>query len=83
MLTCNIQLIPFADWCQVETAQDCIGARVEEQIKQLQPGHVLLLENTRFHKGEEKNDPLFSKQVWHSVSACPMATSSHVQLRAE
>lgn len=48
---------------QVQLAEDCVGDRVEAQIKQLQPGQVLLLENTRFHKEEEKNDPLFAKQV--------------------
>ncbi len=38
----------------VEMAEDCIGPRVEAQAKSLQPGQVLLLENLRFHKEEEK-----------------------------
>src|SRR5216684_7157880 len=47
----------------VQMAPDCIGPQVEAQAKALQPGQVLLLENLRFHKEEEKNDPEFSKQI--------------------
>jgi len=47
----------------VEMAQDCIGPEVEAQAKSLQPGHVLLLENLRFHKEEEKNNPDFARQL--------------------
>src|SRR3989449_10672245 len=47
----------------VQMAPDCIGPQVEAQAKALQPGQVLLLENLRFHKEEEKNDPEFSKQL--------------------
>src|SRR3989454_7336531 len=47
----------------VEMAKDCIGPRVEAQAKSLQPGHVLLLENLRFHKEEEKNNPDFARQL--------------------
>jgi phosphoglycerate kinase len=47
----------------VEMATDCVGSAVEAQAKALQPGHVLLLENLRFHKEEEKNDPDFAKQL--------------------
>jgi len=36
---------------------DCIGPEVEAAVAKLQDGDVLLLENTRFHAGEEKNDP--------------------------
>ncbi|MGD2133432.1 MAG: phosphoglycerate kinase [Maricaulaceae bacterium] len=43
----------------VAFAQDCIGPQAEEEIAKLAPGDVLLLENTRFHAGEEKNDPAF------------------------
>lgn len=42
---------------------DCIGKPAEEAIAKLKDGNVLLLENLRFHKGEEKNDPDFSKQL--------------------
>jgi phosphoglycerate kinase len=47
----------------VQMAADCIGPQVEAQAKALQPGQVLLLENLRFHKEEEKNDPQFAKQL--------------------
>src|SRR2546422_6384321 len=47
----------------VQMAPDCIGPEVEAQAKALQPGQVLLLENLRFHKEEEKNDPDFAKQL--------------------
>ena len=40
-------------------APDCIGADAEKAVSILEPGQVLVLENTRFHKGEEKNDPEF------------------------
>jgi phosphoglycerate kinase len=40
-------------------ASDCIGAAASEAIAAMKDGDVLLLENTRFHKGEEKNDPAF------------------------
>ena len=45
---------------KVQFAKDCIGADVEEQAAALKPGEVLLLENLRFHKEEEKNDPAFT-----------------------
>lgn len=41
-------------------ASDCIGAPAEEAIAKMNSGDVLLLENTRFHKREEKNDPEFT-----------------------
>ena len=44
-------------------APDCIGNEVQAMVDKLQPGQVLLLENVRFHKQEEKNDPEFAKQV--------------------
>ncbi|MGZ3628172.1 MAG: phosphoglycerate kinase [Ktedonobacteraceae bacterium] len=47
----------------VEMAKDCIGPEVEAQAKSLQPGHVLLLENLRFHREEEKNNPDFARQL--------------------
>jgi phosphoglycerate kinase len=39
---------------------DCIGAAAEKAVSAMQNGDVLLLENMRFHKGEESNDPLFA-----------------------
>jgi phosphoglycerate kinase len=47
----------------VPLAPDCIGPEVSELIGKLTDGQVLLLENLRFHKEEEKNDPEFSKQL--------------------
>ena len=41
----------------VAFASDCIGKVAEDAVAQMKNGDVLLLENTRFHKGEEKNDP--------------------------
>jgi phosphoglycerate kinase len=47
----------------VKMAPDTVGAEVEAMAKELKPGEVLLLENTRFHKGEEKNDLELAKQM--------------------
>ena len=47
----------------VQMAPDCVGAEVEAMAKTLKPGDVLMLENTRFHKGEEKNDLDLAKQM--------------------
>src|ERR1700730_7308001 len=44
----------------VAFAGDCIGPKAEAAIAALKGGDILLLENTRFHKGEEKNDPAFT-----------------------
>jgi phosphoglycerate kinase len=43
----------------VAFADDCIGEKAEAAVAAMKPGDVLCLENTRFHKGEEKNDPEF------------------------
>lgn len=48
----NVQLLP-----------DCIGPDVEAHCKAMKPGEVALLENVRFHKEEEANDPEFAKQL--------------------
>ena len=47
----------------VAFAEDCIGPAAEAAAKALQPGGVLVLENTRFHPEEEKNDPGMAKQL--------------------
>ena len=44
-------------------ARDCIGPAVEGLVAQMKPGDVLLLENLRFHQGEEENDDAFSKAL--------------------
>ncbi|TYR34598.1 phosphoglycerate kinase [Mesorhizobium microcysteis] len=47
----------------VAFAPDCIGDAAASAIAAMKDGDVLLLENTRFHKGEEKNDPDFVKAL--------------------
>jgi phosphoglycerate kinase len=47
----------------VQMAPDCVGAECEKMAKALKPGDVLMLENTRFHKEEEKNDLEFAKKL--------------------
>jgi phosphoglycerate kinase len=47
----------------VAMAKDCIGSEVEKLAAGLQDGDILLLENVRFHAGEEKNDPAFCRQL--------------------
>lgn len=47
----------------VQMASDCVGPEVEKMAKALKPGDVLMLENTRFHAGEEKNDLDLAKQM--------------------
>lgn len=44
-------------------APDCIGPAAEGLVARMQPGDVLLLENLRFHQGEEDNDSTFSKAL--------------------
>lgn len=48
---------------EVKLAPDCIGQEVKSIAKALKPGEVLLLENLRFHKGEEKGDVEFARQL--------------------
>jgi len=43
----------------VAFADDCIGEAAERAVAAMKPGDILCLENTRFHAGEEKNDPAF------------------------
>jgi len=47
----------------VQMAPDCVGPQVERMARVLQAGQVLLLENLRFHKEEEQNDPDFARQL--------------------
>ncbi len=44
-------------------APDCIGTEIEKIVSNMKAGDVVLLENLRFHKEEEKNDPEFAKQL--------------------
>ena len=65
----KLSLAPVADRLgellgrPVAMAADCVGPEAEEQVRVLQAGQVLLLENLRFHKEEEQNDPEFAKQL--------------------
>lgn len=62
-------LKPVADYLgqmmgkKVLFAEDCIGPAAEAAVKNLKPGDVLLLENTRFHPEEEKNDPEMARKL--------------------
>ena len=47
----------------VQWANDCVGAEAEGKAWQLKTGQLLLLENLRFHAGEEQNDPAFAGQL--------------------
>jgi phosphoglycerate kinase len=47
----------------VHFAPDCIGPEAKRVVDALKPSEVALLENLRFHKGEEANDPAFAKQL--------------------
>lgn len=58
------QLVPTLERAfeaPVAFASDCVGTEAELAAETLQPGQVLLLENTRFHAGETKNDPELAK----------------------
>ena len=44
-------------------AEDCIGEKAAAAVAKIADGDMLLLENTRFHKGEEKNDPALVAQM--------------------
>ena len=48
---------------KVAFAEDCIGPKAEAAAAALKPGDVLVLENTRFHKEEKKNDPEMARQL--------------------
>lgn len=47
----------------VSWIEECVGPRAQQAVEALRPGEVLLLENLRFHPGEEKNDPAFAQAL--------------------
>ena len=47
----------------VAFVDDCIGQKVEQAVSVMKPGDVLLLENVRFYKEEEANDPVFAEKL--------------------
>lgn len=48
---------------EVKLADDVVGESAKSLAAALKPGEVMLLENVRFHKEEEKNDPAFAKEL--------------------
>jgi phosphoglycerate kinase len=64
-----LKMDPIADHLRklvggnVTKLDDIVGPTVEAAVKAMQPGDIILLENTRFNPGEEKNDPELSKQL--------------------
>ena len=48
---------------KVHFAEDCIGEKAASAVAGLEPGGILLLENTRFHKAEEKNERDFARAL--------------------
>ncbi|MEI8075413.1 MAG: phosphoglycerate kinase [Bacteroidota bacterium] len=56
-------LVKLLDGVTVKFADDCIGASAINQAASLQPGEVLLLENLRFYKEEEKGDTAFAEKL--------------------
>lgn len=65
----ELSLKPVAEYlgtlidAPLKFAEDCIGEKAEKAAAALEPGQVLVLENTRFHAGEKKNDPDMAKQL--------------------
>src|SRR5258706_4261711 len=47
----------------VNFVDDCIGEKVEKIVAAMQPGQIVLLENVRFYKEEEANDPVFAEKL--------------------
>jgi phosphoglycerate kinase len=48
---------------EVKFVKDCVGRQAERAIKIMKPGQAILLENLRFHSGEQSNDEAFAKQL--------------------
>jgi len=67
----ELSLRPVADYLRralgvpVELAPDCIGEAVERLVAGARPGQVVVLENLRFHPGEENDDPSFAERLAH------------------
>ena len=56
------KLMEYLD-LSVTKAPDCVGKEVEEWVREMEPGEILLLENLRFHKEEEKGEENFTKNL--------------------
>ena len=57
------ELMNFLPLTKIKFSFQTIGEKVEQATHELKNGEILLLENVRFHKEEEKNDPLFAKKL--------------------
>jgi 3-phosphoglycerate kinase len=53
----------------VKFVDDCVGDKVVQASRRLHPGEIVLLENLRFHPGEEANDPAFAESLAKSSGA--------------
>src|ERR1700730_5377225 len=65
-LSLRVLIVPFEKAIggrKVAFAADCIGQEAKRVVEALQPGQVALLENLRFHKGEEANSPDFARAL--------------------
>jgi len=72
---------------KVRLAPDCIGPEVEQMKAEMQQGDVLLLENLRFHAGEQKNEPEFARQLMQGIDvyvndAFAVAHRAHASVEA-
>ena len=79
---------------EIKMAPDCIGPEVNELISNMEIGDVVLLENLRYHRGEQENDAAFAKKlaalcdvyinnafaVSHRVNASVEAIVKHVKI---
>lgn len=65
----NLRLVPVTDrlslllGMKVQALRDCIGPEVEASVSAMRDGEVVILENLRFHPGEEDNDPVFAASL--------------------
>jgi len=64
-MSLKVLVAPLSDAVgrKVAFAEDCIGPKAEAAVAALKDGEVLLLENTRFHKGEEENDSAMAREL--------------------
>ncbi len=65
----------------VKSLRECIGPEIEAEINGMSPGRIVLLENLRFHPGEEKNDPEFAAALG-SLADCFVMDAFAVAHRA-
>jgi phosphoglycerate kinase len=80
----------------VRFVKDCIGEDVQHKVEGMKPGDVLMLENLRFHDGEEQNDPDFARELSrfgdiyvndafgtaHRAHASTVGVAEHFDIRA-